>query len=194
MRGEPAKGGRARNVSRLYLVDWYQSVFELIDMRSFSNLWYWIILAVMWSSTSHWVLGVPWDMVIRARKDDDPERMRDLESIVRINTDRIMMIAAETGLLLAGFTCFILTMLVLLGFVYGNEFSQAVFLLLFPMTIIGLLSVATSNAIRRDGLSGEALYTMMHKHRVLTQVVGVISIFVTAMWGMLQNMTIGVLG
>ena len=47
-----------------------RNVFELIDMRSFSNLWFWIALAVLWSSVSHWVLGVPWDMVMRARKDD----------------------------------------------------------------------------------------------------------------------------
>ena len=47
---------------------------------------------------------------------------------------------------------------------------------------------------KRDGLQGEPLFRMMHKHRVLTQVVGVISIFITAMWGMLQNMTIGALG
>ncbi|WP_422028887.1 component of SufBCD complex [Roseovarius sp.] len=175
-------------------MDWYQSVFELIDMRSFSNLWYWIILAVMWSTVSHWVLGVPWDMVMRARKDDGHERIDDLESMVRISTNRILLIAEESGLLLAGFTGFVLTMLLLLGFFYDNEFSQAVFLLLFPMTIVGLLSVATAHVIRRDGLSGEALFRMMHKHRVLTQVVGVISIFVTAMWGMLQNMTIGALG
>lgn len=175
-------------------MNWYDSVFELIDMRSFSNLWFWIILAVMWSSTSHWVLGVPWDMVMRARKGDSEERVHDLEAMVRINTNRILLIAQESGLLLAGFSCFLLTMLALLGFVYGNEFSQAVFLLVFPMSIIGLLSIATSNAIRRDGLQGEPLFRMMHKHRVLTQVVGVISIFVTAMWGMLQNMTIGALG
>ena len=35
---------------------WYQTVLELIDMRSFSSLWYWIGLAVLWSSASHWVL------------------------------------------------------------------------------------------------------------------------------------------
>uniref|UniRef100_UPI003B523B05 component of SufBCD complex n=1 Tax=Roseovarius indicus TaxID=540747 RepID=UPI003B523B05 len=175
-------------------MDWYESVFELIDMRSFSNLWFWIILAVMWSSTSHWVLGVPWDMVMRARKGDSEQRVHDLEAMVRINTNRILLIAEESGLLLAASSCFLLTMLALLGFVYGNEFSQAVFLLAFPMSIIGLLSIATSHAIRRDGLQGEPLFRMMHKHRVLTQVVGVISIFITAMWGMLQNMTIGALG
>ncbi|MCU0909379.1 MAG: component of SufBCD complex, partial [Rhodobacteraceae bacterium] len=31
-------------------MDWYLTVFEVIDMRSFSNLWYWIGLAVLWSS------------------------------------------------------------------------------------------------------------------------------------------------
>lgn len=175
-------------------MDFYQSVFELIDMRSFSNLWFWIMLAVMWSSTSHWVLGVPWDMVTRARRGKDPQSVADVETLVRIHSGRILLIAGQSGLLLAGVVCFALTVLVLLGFVYGNEFSQAVFLLGFPMTIVGLISMATARTIRREGLSGEALFALLQRHRVLTQVVGVISIFVTAAWGMLQNMTIGALG
>jgi len=175
-------------------VDWYDGIFELIDMRSFSNLWFWIVLAVMWSSTSHWVLGVPWDLVTRARRGKDPNATEDMETMVRINTNRILLIAEDSGIILAGFACFVLTALVLLGFVYGNEFSQAVFLLGFPMTIVGLISIATSWRIRRDRLAGDALFGMMQRHRVFTQIVGVISIFVTAMWGMLQNMTIGALG
>lgn len=175
-------------------MDWYESIFELIDMRSFSNLWFWIMLAVVWSSTSHWVLGVPWDMVLRARKGRDESSVNDLEAMVRINTGRILYIARESGLLLSGFMSFVLTVLCLLGFVYGNEFSQAVFLLLFPLSIVGLLSLASAHVIRRDGLSGEALFKAMHRHRLMTQVVGMISIFVTAMWGMLQNLTTGALG
>lgn len=175
-------------------MDWYDSIFELIDMRSFSNLWFWIMLAVMWSSTSHWVLGVPWDMVLRARKGEDAQSVEDFEAMVRINTNRITHISRESGLLLAGFVSFVLTVLLLLGFVYGNEFSQAVFLLGFPMTIVGLVSVATARTIRRDGLTGDALFRMMHRHRLVTQVVGMASVFVTAMWGMLQNMATGPLG
>ena len=175
-------------------MDWYDSVFELIDMRSFSNLWFWIMLAVIWSSTSHWVLGVPWDMVQRARKRADERSVADLETMVRINTGRILYIARESGLLITGFMSFVLTALCLLGFVYGNEFSQAVFLLLFPLSIVGLISLASSHVIRRDGLSGETLFRVMHRHRLMTQVVGMVSIFVTAMWGMLQNMTTGALG
>ena len=49
-------------------MDWYNVIFELIDMRSFSNLWYWIVLAVLWSTASHWVLSVPFDMISRAKR------------------------------------------------------------------------------------------------------------------------------
>ena len=175
-------------------MNWYDSIFELIDMRSFSNLWFWIMLAVVWSTTSHWVLGVPWDMVMRARKGSDEGSVADLEAMVRITTGRILYIMRESGLLLTGFASFVLTTLCLLGFVYDNEFSQALFLLLFPLSIVGLLSLASARAIRRDDLAGEALFRAMRRHRVMTQAVGMVAIFVTAMWGMFQNMTAGVLG
>ena len=176
-------------------MDWYETVFELIDMRSFSNLWFWIALAVMWSSVSHWVLGVPWDMVLRAKKKDASEdAVRDLDDMVRINTNRILYIIRESGLLLAGFACFILTVIFMVGFIYGKEFAQAVFLLGFPMSLVGLLSLRTARVIRAQGLAGQDLYKRMYRHRLITQVIGMISIFVTAMWGMLQNMQTGVLG
>ena len=173
---------------------WYQSVFELIDMRSFSNLWFWIALAVMWSSTSHWVLGVPWDMVMRARKQETGQGVQDFEDIVRIYTNRILYIAHTSGLLIAGFTFFALTVTMLMGFVYGVEFAQAVFLLGLPLSIVALVSVRTARIIKTQELQGEVLYKRMYRHRVTTQFIGIASIFVTAMWGMLQNLTIGVLG
>ena len=109
-------------------MSWTQTLFELIDMRSFSNLWYWIVLAVVWSTASHWVLGVPYDMVLRAKRQGG-QAEADLEDIVRINVNRLLYIGQVSGLWLAGFACFFLTMLVLLGFVYGVEFAQAVLLL-----------------------------------------------------------------
>lgn len=75
-------------------MDWHLKVFEVIDMRSFSNLWFWIALAVMWSSASHWVLGVPFDMVGRAAKNGG-QAESDLEDLVRINANRLLFIAVE---------------------------------------------------------------------------------------------------
>ena len=170
------------------------NVFELIDLRSFSNLWFWIALAVTWSTASHWVLGVPWDMAIRARRGSGDTAMADFEDMVRINTGRLIFVAEQSGTLLAGVTAFGLTSLALLGFVYGNEFSQALFLLGFPLTGVGLLSLRTARRIRLEAPRGDALIARLSRHRLAVQVIGMISIFVTAMWGMYQNMAIGALG
>ena len=174
-------------------MDWYTSVFELIDMRSFSNLWFWIVLAVIWSTVNHWVLGVPWDMVMRAR-DNEGQAQIDLEDMVRIHTNRLLYIVGESGLLLTGFACFLFTFLGLTGFVYGHEFAQAVFLLGVPMSIVGLLSIFTARAVRSNELSGEALIKRLGRHRLYTRMIGVASIFITAMWGMYQNMSASALG
>ena len=61
-------------------MDLIDTLVELIDMRSFSNLWFWIALAVVWSSASHWILGVPIDLVYRAGRIGG-QAERDLEDL-----------------------------------------------------------------------------------------------------------------
>lgn len=174
-------------------MDWHQTVFELIDMRSFSNLWYWIALAVLWSTSSHWVLGVPYDLVQRARRRGGVAA-EDVAALVGINARRYLYIARVAGIWIAAFMGFGLTVLGMVGFVYGVEFCQAVFLLLAPMTLVGLWAVRTAYRYEQGGHQGEALYHLLRIHRLGVQLLGVGSIFVTAMWGMWQNMSIGVLG
>jgi hypothetical protein len=183
-------------------VDWYLRVFEVIDMRSFSNLWYWIGLAVLWSSASHWVLGVPHDLIQRARRTGG-QAEEDLRDIVRINCNRILFIADVSGLIVAWTGAMVFTVLFVVGFWYGNQFAQAVFLMLFPLSLVGGLSVWTARRLAADGGAGgrdgpgapaTTLYSRLRIHRTLTQAVGMIAIFVTAMWGMAQNMATGPLG
>ncbi|MFU1476863.1 component of SufBCD complex [Roseovarius sp. C7] len=174
-------------------MDWYTAVFELIDMRSFSNLWFWIALAVMWSTVNHWVLGVPYDMILRARRAKG-ETDQDFEDLVRINVNRILLIAEESGVLLVGFASFLLSALVLLGFVYDREFAQALVLLGAPMTLVTWLVMRTAKVIRVRDLHGPELVKRLSRHRVMTQVIGIISLFVTALWGMLQNFSSSALG
>ena len=172
---------------------WYQTVFELIDMRSFSNLWYWIALAVMWSSASHWVLGVPFDMVQRAKRMGG-QVQEDLETIAHVNARRILMIRDVAGTGLVSLSFAILTGLGVLAFWYWVEFAQAVFCLAFPMAIVGALSLRTASRLERDALDGEALRRRLTRHRFATQLVGVVSILGTSLFGMWQNVTVGPLG
>ncbi|MEK6217539.1 MAG: component of SufBCD complex [Boseongicola sp.] len=175
-------------------MDWYETVFEVNDMRSYSNLWYWIALAVLWSSVSHWVLGVPFDMIIRARRDADEESLADLHDLVRVNVRRILYIVETSGswMLLFGSTVF--TVFLLLAVLYDVEFAQAVLLLAGPLGLLGAQSVWTSRKIRANGDHGEVLVRRLMKHRFLTQMIGVVSIFATAMYGMFKNLYVGPLG
>ena len=174
-------------------MQWYQSIFELIDLRSFSNLWYWIALAVLWSSASHYVIGVPFDLVIRAKRFGG-QAQADLEDLARVNVNRLTYIATASGLWMLGFVSAILAMLIMLGFYYGIEFCQAVLLLFLPMTILGAMSLRTAFRLRAEGAAGDLLRRRLTRHRFWTQGLGILSIFVTAMWGMWQNMNLGALG
>lgn len=174
-------------------MDWHETIFELIDMRSFSNLWFWIALAVVWSTASHWVLGVPYDMVARARRYGG-QAEADLEDLVRINTNRLLFIGQVSGLWLLGLTCFLLTGLALLGFIYDVEFAQAVFLLGAPMSLVGALNMSTARLIQSQEAQGAQLWKRLARHRTYVQAIGMVSIFVTALWGMYQNMSVGPFG
>ena len=171
-------------------MNWTNSLFEVIDMRSFSNLWFWIALAVVWSSVSHYVLGVPYDMIQKARKKGGQAEV-DLHDLVRINVNRLLYIGRVSGLVLLAFLSFMLTSLAILAFWYDVEFAQAIFLLAFPMTLVGALSLSTARLIASTKPEGEALYKRLSRHRVYTQFIGMISIFVTAMYGMYQNLAVG---
>lgn len=167
-------------------MEWYNIIFELIDMRSFSNLWFWIMLAAIWSSASHWILGVPYDLVLRARRKGGRHE-EDMHDLVRINVGRLMFIGRASGLWMTSFGCFMLSIVAVLGFYYRFEFAQAVFLIFFPLSFVGLLTLATARGIEADEVTGEALYKRLARHRIYVQLIGMIAIFVTSMWGMYQN-------
>ncbi|MEY8802749.1 component of SufBCD complex [Leisingera sp. XS_AS12] len=171
-------------------MDLLQIIYEMIELRSFSNLWYWIALAVLWSSASHWILGVPYDMVHRAaRKGGQAER--DLEDITRVNVNRMLYIAEVSGPWLVALSCFLLSGLAVLGFGYLMEIAQAVFLLLFPMAIVSVITFATARRIAREAATGRVLRRRLAFCRLYIQMVGVVAIIITAFWGMYQNLTIG---
>lgn len=159
-------------------------------MRSFSNLWYWIALAVVWSTASHWVLGVPYDMVLRAKRDGGQAEI-DLLNIVSVNVRRIEYIGKVAGIWIAAIGSALLTTLALLGFVYWVEFAQAIFLLAFPMSLVGLLSLRVATKLTQTTHDADAIRDRLSRHRFQTQLIGVVSIFVTSLFGMWQNISVG---
>jgi hypothetical protein len=178
--------GRKAGTEKGSSVKWYELIFIVIDMRSFSNLWYWIALAVLWSSVSHWVLGVPFDMITRARRQG-ADAADDLATITNINARRILYISRSAGLWLIAFSCFLLTLLGLLSVIHNVEFAQAVLLMFAPMLLVGYLTTRTAYRIEQQAPEGDALIRVLMRHRFRVQLIGMLSIFVTSMFGMYQN-------
>ncbi|GAB1363552.1 hypothetical protein MASR1M32_27880 [Rhodobacter sp.] len=173
-------------------MDWYRTVFDVIDMRSFSNLWYWIALAVVWSTTSHWVLGVPFDMIQRARRSGGQSEA-DLEALVGINVRRLLGISRTAAMPMFAMLSFLLTVFLILAIWYRSELSQAILFLFVPMLFVGWLSLRTALKIEAGEQSGAPMYRRLMIHRRIVQVVGMISIFVTSLFGMYQNLNISIL-
>lgn len=168
-----------------------QTALEVIDFRSFSNLWFWIMLAVLWSTASHWVVGVPFDMVRRAARGHEPS-LRDMHALANIQARRLVFIAEATGLITTAFTFFAISSLAILGFVYRVEFAQALLLLFLPMMVVAWLSLLTARRVA--GLDAPDLGNLLASHRRKVQAIGIVSIFVTSMWGMWTNLNQSVLG
>lgn len=169
-------------------MEWSDVLFQVIDLRSFSSLWYWIVVVVVWSSASHWVLGVPYDLISRARRQGG-QAYQDFSDLVRINVNRILLISGAAGLIATMILCFLLTSLLILGFFYGLELAQALLLLLAPVSLVVVLSLSTARKIAETQPEGEALFSVLGRHRLWTQIIGMVAIFITAMYGMYENLS-----
>lgn len=175
-------------------LDLHLTISELIDARSFSSMWYWIALAAFWSMLSHYIVGVPFDLVQRAQRRDDPETWGDLNRLSQIQARRYVSFSARAGLLATAVGGFLITALFLLGFFYWIELCQALFFLIFPFCLLTLLSQRTAQEILDKRPEGPELVAGLKRHRLCTQLVGIVSIFFTAFWGIWQTMSVGVLG
>ncbi|MDZ4088737.1 MAG: component of SufBCD complex [Tabrizicola sp.] len=173
-------------------MDVLDTALEVIDLRSFSNLWYWIALAAMWSSVSHWVLGVPHDMIQRARREGG-QAQADVEDLVRININRLLHVVDSGALLMVALAAFWLAALLVLGFWYDIEFAQAVVLLFAPILLVVWFSVRASRRIVAEAATGEALFRRLTIHRRVVQVIGMLAITVTAFYGTWQNISVSIL-
>ena len=170
-------------------MDWMQTLLDVIDFRSFSSLWFWILVALAWSAASQRVLGIPYDLVLRARKQGG-QAVVDLEDLVRIHVARQLDMARSAGLALAGVASFALMALLVLGLWYRVELAQALLCLAVPMGIVAGMGLATARRIEATRPEPDALYALLVRHRLRVQGVALVALFATAAWGMWTNLQV----
>ncbi len=170
-----------------------ENIFSLINMRSFSSLWFWIVIAIYWSSVSRAVLSAPHDLILRARKGD-PTSLDDLHALVGIHVRRSLEFARRAGHWMLAFYTAMMTLIVILAVQYRLELAQALLLLFVPMLFVRLLALRLAFRIERANLRGPDLCRALLHYRFWVQMLGICSIFVTSVWGMLYVMSRSALG
>ncbi len=188
--GVSPRASHRRNRPLLTLFD---NIIGLIDMRSFSSVWYWIVLALFWSRMSQFTLGVPYDVIMRARRNAGQD-LADMTTLAGVHVRRKLELTRRAGHWVLAFFAGLLTLVFMLAFVYMLEFAQAVFLLLMPLVMVRLLDLRLALKIERENMHAERLARALLRHRLWVQVLGIIAIFVTAVWGMFVVMSRSVLG
>ncbi len=173
-------------------MSFFDEIFAVLDTRSFSSVWYWIALAVMWSTVSHFTLGVPQDLIARARRQGGTAR-EEAEILTHIQVRRRLTVMRSAGHWITAFVATVLALLMVLAVSYGVEIAQALLLLLLPLTLVGVLALRAAVRIEAFDERGAALWKRLARLRLATQVIGMISIFITALWGMWHVMTQSVL-
>lgn len=156
---------------------------RLIALNTFTSVWYWLAVIITWAVASNWLIGVPFDVLFRARKCA-PQPLADLEGLVDINVRRIVTTNTTFGVVFTALIGFALTVLGVLSFVYQLELAQGVFILAAPLTLIVMINMRLAHQLHRVPLYGADLVRRLFVVRIWTQIVAMISMFFTAMYGM----------
>ena len=160
-------------------------MFQVISTASFFSLWYWVLTVVVWTSVCHRTLGVPYDMLLRAERL--PAEAARVEALAAVHVARAAALHHGLGLPLAALAGFVLAGLATLGFGSRLELAQAVFVLLFPLALVGLANVRLALVLERTGATGTELRRRLARRRFWNQVIAILAILAAALAALVND-------
>jgi hypothetical protein len=153
-------------------------LFQFFAAASFQSLWYWVLHVVVWTLACYRTLGVPNDMLLRARRQ--PEAAERVDVLARLSSERIGGIYDRLGVPLAALAGFLLAGVFALGFLSGVETAQAAFAILLPLAVIVYSKLKLALAVRRHGMAGPALVLALARRRIWHQFFAVMAMLAAA--------------
>lgn len=166
---------------------------ENLDLRSFSNLWYWIVLATVWTMASYYPLGIPFELIQRARRFGG-EYETHVRNLVSVQSFRANLVLEKNGPMLAGAIAFLIGVLIGAGFLLGIEFAQAIAMISIPMSLVMALRLRLARAMAQQPQDFAEIYHRLLWHRRSVQMIGIVAIVATSFWGTFVNFKLGSFG
>lgn len=175
-------------------------LLDVLDSRSFSSLWYWLLLTVTWTWLGRGALGIPSDLVRAVHRRavegagrapaPDPLLLLDWVSLV---TPR-WQVSDRDGTVLTAVAAFVVSALAWLGFAYGRELAQAMVLLVAPLLVLVVLRIRLATRLRATLAEAEAgritpdlaaadMARQITRHMRLTMALSMLAVGGGALWG-----------
>jgi hypothetical protein len=151
-------------------------LIETLAAASFLSIWYWVLHAVVWTLACYRTLGVPLDMLHRAR--GAPEIAGRVDALAQLASARIGGVHDLLGAPIAALIGFILAVLAVIGFGLAVEAAQAAFVIVLPLAVIGYSKLRLALAVRRRGMAGAELVLALARRRVWHQFIAILAMCV----------------
>lgn len=159
------------------------NLWTLIGTGSFSSIWFWVFLGVLWSHVMQAPMGVPVDLVRRAQAGD-PGAEAELRALTGVRLGDAQRLAGMAPWRAGGWS-FGLALLAGLGVGYGIELAQAALTLAVPLALVRWLEARAARAMA-DVPDMPALIRAHIVLRRKVQGIGIAAVFLTSVFGMLR--------
>lgn len=153
-------------------------MLRIIASAGFDSIWYWVLHVVVWTLVCARTLGVPQDMLIRARRE--PAVAGRVELLAGVGAERIAAVHDLAGVPIAAAAGFVLAALAALGFLTGLESAQAIFMLLAPLAAIGYSNLRLALFLHGRRVAHPRLVLMLVHRRFWHQTIAVVAMLATA--------------
>lgn len=149
-------------------------MFTIFGTASFQNIWYWAFSVLAWTVATQRTLGVPYDMLLRAKHD--PDEVPRVEWLAHHAAERVNAVYGRAGTAIAAAVGFLLAGLFVFGFFSRYEIARAAFVLALPLAMIGYSTLRLALSVEKHDLRGNGLVTVLARRRFWHQVVAVLAI------------------
>ena len=171
-----------------------------LDTRSFSSVWYWLMLTVTWTWVGRGALGIPSDLVraVHRRAVEDAVETPAPDSLLLLDWVSLVtprwQLGDRDGTVLTAATAFLVSALAWIGFAYGRELAQAMVLLVAPLLALVVLRIRLSTRLRATlaevethrlsaDLAAADMARQITRHMRLTMALSMAAVGAAALWG-----------
>ncbi len=154
---------------------------DILMTNSMVDPWYWLLVAILWIRAIQWTLGIPND-VMRAAQNGDVQARKDALSLMDMHIRSVTRDFHHFGVVLVLMTCFVLASFATLGFWNDVTMLQGVFLITFPMVLIGGMDIRLAMRLQKQPVDWNGLCRIYRRQRWFKLVLALLFLMTSMLW------------